>query len=123
MATSSTTTTATGSTIPSRPPRTATLAPPPRLGRAWPSIGRSARSLVAALAVLVVFAELMLYGGDRREVALAFVLVQALGLCLLLVLTRWAPAELRRRRALLPLYLMFAGLVAWIGFQFAPVGQ
>jgi O-antigen ligase len=86
-------------------------------------MGRSARSFVAVVAVLVVFAELMLYGGDRREVALAFVLAQALGLCLLLVLTRWAPAELRRRRALLPLYLMFAGLVAWIGFQFAPVGQ
>jgi O-antigen ligase len=70
-----------------------------------------------------VFAELVAYGGDRREAALAFAALQTLGLCLLLSFTRWAPAELRGRRTLLPLYLMFAGLVAWAGFQLAPAGS
>lgn len=82
-----------------------------------------ARNLLSSLIVVVLAAELMLYGGDRREVALAFVVIQALGLAFLLGLTRWGPAELRHRPGLWPFYLLAAALAGWIGVQFAAFGS
>lgn len=93
-----------------------------RLGSLTAIVGAQARNLIAAAAILLLGAELALYGGDRREAALAFVAIEGAGLALLLGLTRWAPAELRRRPALTPLYLLFAGVVGWVVVQFAPFG-
>lgn len=100
----------------------ASTASPPALGlkSLAARLRGGSRNAAAVAAVAVLFAELLLFGGDRQEVALAFTVVQTLGLALLLTATRWAPEALSSCRALRPLYLLFPALLVSIAAQFAP---
>jgi O-antigen ligase len=69
--------------------------------------------------LLLLVGELVLFGGDRREVALVFATVQALGLALLLIV-KFPRGATALPAGFLPLALIFALLVFWIGLQLTP---
>lgn len=80
-----------------------------------------AGALVARLVVVLLFAELVLWGGDRPVVSLAFATMELLGLALLLLLAPWARHALANLPRLDVIGAIFLTLLLWTALQAIPL--
>lgn len=77
--------------------------------------------IFARYLVVLMFSELLLFGGDRPAISLAFAALELLSLALLVITASWARAALLRLAQLDVLGPLFLGLLAWTALQMAPI--